>query len=435
MLSERAVSEAGIFLALAIAGIALGNTMLIYLSLVPFFFIVYSLVYGRPGDITVTREEGTLNVWTNENVQVPMTIAAGSGAGIVTVADSLPEHFELVSGNNFHIFWNDGLPGDFSYEVKCTRRGTYHVGPTQIECIHHSWMEQTAFEATSGILKLNVRPGQLAIKKMRELRLLSNMPMPMAAQCKLGMRTNDFMEIKEYSHGDPYRFINWKVTARLSMAHGMKPYVNEYEKEGKRTVFIFIDGGAWMSLGSTIDNVFEYAVQAASGIASFYLERDVRVGVYVYNHGELVLPDTGRKQASRIMHCLTAIQANDSVAAGENGLKRAMKLCRGHLTGVSPLFIVITMVGKDNTRDLIEGVRSMRWYSGKAKASRVIVLHIAGYELEASDDYKRAGAALLDMDILPCLRAVKKTGAFVVPWNPRTKSLSQLMVTGFKRRS
>ena len=54
--------------------------------------------------------------------------------------------------------------------------------------------------------------------------------------------------------------------------------MNEYEKEGKKTVMIFIDAGQRMSLGSTVDNAFEHAIQAASGLTSFYLDRGMRVG-------------------------------------------------------------------------------------------------------------------------------------------------------------
>ncbi len=136
---------------------------------------------------------------------------------------------------------------------------------------------------------------------MRDPRLLSKMPTPMGAQSRLGMKTNDFMDIRPYSHGDPYRSINWKATAKLSGLGQARPLVNEYEKEGKKTVYIFVDAGSWMSLGSSVDNVFEYALQAASGISRFYLERDMKVGVYVY-HGDSPccrIREKGRHSTSR----------------------------------------------------------------------------------------------------------------------------------------
>ncbi len=128
---------------------------------------------------------------------------------------------------------------------------------------------------------------------------------------------------------------------------GRPPLVNEYEKEGKKTVYIFVDAGSWMSLGSSVDNVFEYALQAASGISRFYLERDMKVGVYVYHGDSSVLPDTGKKQAFNITNSLLKAQI-DSTVTEHSTLKKAVLECQGHLAGVNPLFIILTMVNKAN---------------------------------------------------------------------------------------
>jgi uncharacterized protein (DUF58 family) len=294
-------------------------------------------------------------------------------------------------------------------------------------------MEQTRFRREDEASRLIVEPEKLNIKKMRDSRLVSSMPMPMGAISRLGMRTTDFTEIRRYHYGDPYRLINWKATARYSMATDSTPFVNEFEKDGKKTVIIFIDAGTWMGLGSAVDNVFEHAVQAASGIASFYLERGMRVGVYVYNYGEFIFPDLGRKQASHILRSLLEVQVNGDTG-DENGLKKAVKECSGHLVGVNPMFIVITMVGRGNTIDIIQGIKSMRKYSPKARIPPITVLDIAGYSLEASGKYEEVGAAILELDNVRHVRAIKKAGAYVVSWNPKTKSLSHLMMTGFGRR-
>jgi uncharacterized protein (DUF58 family) len=434
MFSRRMAGEAGIFLAFMTAGIAFGNTILIYLSLVPFFFIVMSMAYRGPADIKVIREEKVITAHKNEAVTVSVTINTDNGAGIIAIADSLPEHLGLASGNNFHVYWNDGksLPIRLSYDIKCTKRGIYNVGPAYIECFHHSWMEQAAFRRDEAATRLVIEPEKENIKKMRDLRLLSNLPMPIGAVSKLGMRTTDFTGIRRYQPGDPYRTINWKATARFSMATDSKPYVNEYEKDGRKTVFIFVDAGAWMNLGSAVDNIFEHAVQAASGIASFYLEKDTRVGVYVYNNGAFILPDSGRKQASLILRSLLEVQVNGK---SENGLKKAVKECSGHLVGINPMFIIITMAGRENTPDIINGIKSMRKYSPKARVPPITILHINGYSLEASGECEEAGAALVEIDHMRYLRALKRSGAFVVPWNPRTKSLSHLLMIGFRRGS
>ncbi len=432
MFSRRMAGEAGIFLALMTAGIAFGSGILIYLSLVPFFFIVMSLAYRGPADIRVAREEKLIRAHKDEAVTASVTISTDGGVGIIAIADSLPEHLGLAGGNNFHVYWNDGksLPIRLSYDIRCAKRGIYNVGPAYVECFHHSWMEQTPGRRDEAATRLVIEPEKENIKKLRDLRLLSSLPMPIGAVSKLGMRTTDFTEIRRYQPGDPYRTINWKATARFSMMTGSKPYVNEYEKDGRKTVIVFVDAGPWMNLGSSVDNVFEHAVQAASGIASFYLEKDMRVGVYVYNNGAFILPDSGRKQASLILRSLLEIQVNGKSG---NGLKRAIKECSGHLVGINPMFIIITMAGVENTPDLIGAIKSMRKYSPKARVPPITILHINGYSLEASGECEEAGAAILELDRARCLKALKKAGAFIVPWSPRTKSLSHLLMVGFRR--
>jgi hypothetical protein len=105
------------------------------------------------------------------------------------------------------------------------------------------------------------------------------------------------------------------------------------------------------------------------------------------------------------------------------------------MAGINPQFIVITMVGRENVSDLVEGIRSMHRHSYNAGRRGVMVLHIPGYGLAASDDCETAGAILLETIDLPHVHAVRQAGADVVTWNPRMKSLSQVMITGFRRRT
>jgi uncharacterized protein (DUF58 family) len=444
MLTGRVSEEAGAFLILLVAGIALGNAILVYLSLVPFMFLVFSLAGPGPGSVKVAHVCDGTTAQAGEAVRVSLALDVCGGAGIVTAADALPEHFQLSEGNNFHVYWHDGSnePVQFTYKIKCTRRGVYDLGPAQVECFRNSWTGHTAFDSEESRYRLIVRPEPVSIRKVRDPRLRSSMPMPSGAVCKLGVRTTDFLEIREYSHGDPFSSINWKATARLSAADNVKPYVNEYEKEGKKTVMIFIDAGQRMSIGSTVDNAFEHAVQAASGLASFYLDRGMRVGVYAYNYGEFILPDTGRKQASRITGSLVDIRlagnpaaAADSPEDDDNCLKRAILECSGHLFGSNPLFFVITRLNKENAREVLEGIRLMHRYSFNPRRPQVIVLDILGYGLAATTDYEKAAATLLEIDDRPCARLVKKAGAQVVPFDPKTQNLSQVMMAGFGRRT
>lgn len=70
--------------------------------------------------------------------------------------------------------------------------------------------------------------------------------------------------------GDPYKFINWKATARDP---GGKVMVNEYEREGGlRTTIILLDVGWWMRYGTAEDNPpLEYGVSLILSLSRYYL--------------------------------------------------------------------------------------------------------------------------------------------------------------------
>lgn len=426
--------EAGIAIAFLMIGMVFGNIIMVYVAMVPFLFLLFSMAYPAMGGLKLARKSRIIKSRLNETVTISTTYTMDSGTGIYAVADPLPEHVGLVSGTNFHVFWNKRkAPIQVSYDVSCTKRGIYTIGPAKIECFHHSGMDQPLTKLDADSTRLIVDPERQNIKKLRDPKLLSSMPVPVGAVSKLGMRTTDFTEIRRYQPGDPYRTINWKATARFQMTADAVPYVNEYEKEGKKTIFIFVDAGAWAGSGPEAEHVFDHMAQAATGIASFYLERNMRVGVYVYNHGKLIVPDGGKRQESRIVRDLFEIRASSSQDSN-NGLKMAVKECSGHLFGITPMFIVLTMAGRKNTPDIIEGIKSMRKYSPAAKLPKVTLLHIKGYNLEAKGELQEAGASVLEFDSMRYVRAIKKCGALVVPWDPKTMNLNQLMMSGFGRR-
>jgi hypothetical protein len=93
------------------------------------------------------------------------------------------------------------------------------------------------------------------------------------------------------------------------------------------------------------------------------------------------------------------------------------------------------MVDRQNTQEVIEGIRLMHRYSLNPRGPQVIVLDIPGYGLAATTDYEKAAATLLEINDRPCARLLKKAGAQVVPFNPKMQNISQVMMAGFGRRT
>ena len=427
MFTRRSSEEVGLFLTLLGLGVIFGNILLIYLSLIPLCFILISFLVKSPSTPKIERAEKRISAAVNEKVRVRSKLNVDRGIGLVTIADILPDHFALTEGNNFKVFWKGGerLVKDFEYEVKCTRRGIYQIGNSQSETMHFSSLEQTRLLTDPALVELIVRQPITPFWRARSSKLISRVPIPLAATSRLGMVTTDFREIRSYTRGDPYRFINWKATARLTRSRGGRPFVNEFEKEGKKTVWIFLDSSKAMSIGTEIENPFEYALQAASWLSNLYLSRGCDTGLYLYNGGKIILPESGRRQSLMIERALLEAEISEK----GDGLKEAVDSNRGHLIGANPLFIIITTLSRENLGDIVGGVHSMLSNSSTRRSHQTMLINIAGYDLVATQETERAAASLLSLEGLSLTRAVGPR-VKVIAWNPRVQKFPTLIING-----
>lgn len=439
MFTWRMHRQVILFILLFLAGIATANILFIYLSLTVLFFFVLAMLLDRPAGITVKADGLRMMARDDDLVVFRNSVTAERGIGIVAVSDTLPEHFKLEEGNNFHVYAKGPgkLEETFEYKVRCTRRGSYKIEAGRAEAIHVSGLEQTEILEPAQTVELIVRPRPTALHRMRDPRVTSQLPMPLGARCRIGMTTTDFLEIRSYNQGDPYHSINWTATARLPDSPGKVPLVNDFEKEGRKTVWVFLDAREWMRAGSSVENAFEYAVQAALGVSQFYLSRNCNVGLSFFNNYEPVIPDGGKKQSYKIARRLIDVEiiGQPGTLGKQVTLTEAVESCRGHMAGSNPYFIVITMIEPRNSADLADGIRSMRKFSESGgTAPQVMVLHIQGHDLSVSDECDRASAALVDLRNASVVRAIRRSGAFVVPWNPRSSNLLKVMTLGLKRK-
>ena len=430
MMLPRVSAEFKTFAILLVSGIVLGNVLIVLLSLLPMLFVVLSMMYSSPAGMRVSRPAPKLNAYVNESMAVSSELSVQDGVGIVTVGDSLPSHFRLSEGNNFRVFWKSGAPLQvrMRYSVECTKRGVYAIGNSRIESINFAGIEQNDVVPGLDPVELLVQQRPMDLRKMRDPRLLSRIPMPLGAASKQGSITTDFKELREYRNGDPFRHINWKASVRNADLEISNPLVNEYEREGQQVVWIFLDASEGMSVGTSVENAFEHGIKAANGLAQFYLARNCRVGLKAFNSGRQILPDVGRRQRAMISKLLLGVEMTKL----RGKLKEDVRACRGHLVGSSPLFIVITMVRPENVEELRTGIREMRSSSGPR--SKVLVLHVDGNSLIPTNPAEEAAAMATNLLSLATVRSLAGVGTTVVPWNPRRQSLNELMLKGLRRK-
>lgn len=419
----------------------MGNLILIYSSLIPLFILIFALSVNQPHSITIKRLEKEMAAYVDNDLTLSFNIDISDGLGFITVADTLPQYFKLVDGSNFRVLWK-GLRKKsqlFSYKVKCTRRGVYSLGPIKWETRHPLLLKQSMIGTIEEPLKLIVKHKPFSVRRMRSVRTLSKIPLPLGSSAKMGITTTDFREIRDYLPGDSYRSINWKVTARQLPRREASPLkVNEFEREGKKVVWIFLDKTVEMALGPIVKTPFEYAVQAATGIARFYLERDCRVGLCIYGSKgaeRIIFPEVGGRQYYKVLRGLIGaeVELEDKLFT-VSPLKDAIRKCRGHLVGNKPLTIIVTTITPKNFRLIIEGIKEIEKYITQVRyrSRQIIVVNLIGYHIAARDYFEETAANILELRNQQIIREVRKAGASVITWNPLRQSLAELLLAGLR---
>jgi uncharacterized protein (DUF58 family) len=420
-----------LFALLLLAGIFFANIFLVLLSFIPLLFTVVSLNISPPRGFDISRNQDMAKAKVNDMVRLVTRVDVASGRGLVTINDPIPDRLFLEKGGNFRVFWKGRRPlkEKLDYTLHCTRGGAYEVGESRTEAFHFSGLLQTEFSRGQSGTEIVVKHASDDLRKLRDPRLSIKIPMPASSVSRINSLTTDFKEIREYVKGDAFRNINWKATVRSGGLDKNIILVNDFEREGTRRVWIFLDGGRGMASGSSIRNAFEYGLQAALGLSRFYLARDSEVGLSIYHQGIAILPDGGRRQEKQITSKLLSAE----IGGDDLPLEQEVKRLGGHIAGTSPLFIIISRVRGSGIRELKNGMRQMRRISGNN--SRIVLLNVGGGDEEAITDAEKLAERIAELRVRPVLRSLRSSGAYLITWNPLEQDFRELVISRLGRGS
>ncbi|RLI86234.1 MAG: hypothetical protein DRO98_05680 [Archaeoglobales archaeon] len=307
-------------------GILATSFELVAVSIIPLLFLAI------PHFITVNVERARITggSYIGEEFETEIDLRA-TGFGILKAMHKLPEHFELVEGSNaiatFVLGRNDVK---IRYKAKPMRRGNYKLDRIVLE-LEHPFLAWKTDKELRVELELEVKQRLRRITRVETLRGIARSPMPDVDISKIGVPGTDFREIRDYVAGDPMKFINWKATARRN-----KLMVNQYEVEGKKAVWIFVDANHYMTFGKSVRNYLECAIEIANALTYYFVSRGHKVGLYVVGRGICLYPDVGKRQFKRISEELMRIEA------GEESFDQAFEKCKKLLAIYKPLIILIT---------------------------------------------------------------------------------------------
>ena len=458
-----------------VLGMFLGNLILITLGLAPIIFLSIAVLIGEPTVSSVVRVGKDVKVNVDDKVSDSLQVTIEGGPGIVTISDTLPNSFALEEGNNFKATWK-GLRQktiDLSYLALCAKRGYFDIRQVNYEVRHPLQVNANMLGVLNANRIIVVQPQPLFVRKIKNHKSVSRIPMPMDARFRFGIPTTDFKEIRDYENGDNFRDINWKASAKHLSRTNPRFLVNDYEKEGKKVVWIFLDSAAHMALGTTVNNTLEYAIRAALGFTNFYLERDCKVGFCVYNqeasqwegpfeeHNKtplelelpeidqieseifipdleeqakvlsrqksnirIIYPDTGKRQQYKITREMLHIDIKYS----NESLKEAIHSCRRYIVGTQPLFILVSMIEAARLEGISEGIKELHRYTGRAGGRpNIILFNVQGYNIAAQKTEEKIAAGFLTYQSKPYQEILREMGVTVLNWDPIEESFASAL--------
>jgi len=131
--------------------------------------------------------------------------------------------------------------------------------------------------------------------------------------------SGELRELREHSHGDPFKFIAWKATARRGQL-----MVRDLENEIVTTHMVMLDVGGGMRSGSLGKTPLDWACDSAAALAKSAVANSDRIGLVAFDTRTVVelAPDTGHHHylqlIDRLLDTRTIVDEDlTDVTAGE----------------------------------------------------------------------------------------------------------------------
>jgi uncharacterized protein (DUF58 family) len=296
---------------LVLMALATTNGHLLVLTL-PFVIFLGSGLMFEPESITlkVNRSISKDHVSPGTTVQITLLIKnEGDRLETVVLMDQLPNGLDVVRGESSVITSLDaGQAIEYSYSVRASR-GDYRfdrflISVGDVLGIRH---KEIVIPLENRIL---VHPEAKALSRIpirpRGTKVFSGF-----IPAREGGPGVEFYRVREYHHGDPLRWINWRASAR----YRQNLFINEFEQERCADVNIILDTRRRSEIQSDFgDSLFEHSVGAAAAIAETFLKDGNRVGLLMFGTQlDWTIPGYGKIQKEQIFRNLARAKPGESL--------------------------------------------------------------------------------------------------------------------------
>ena len=421
-------------------GFLLANAVLVCASFIPLFIYLIGIFIASP-EAQLRKTGLPSSARLGEVIKVKITGKTTGGPGAVVICDEIPEPFQLVEGSNYEVISKGFKEKVFSvsYKMRCTKCGNYRLGiGWETRHILGLASTQVSWVPPHETVQLKVFPALPKIRKMKLPMRMTQRIRPREGIAKIGPFSTEFKEIRNYSYGDPFKIINWKASARAAGVGKLYPMVNEYEREGKLSVWLFLDANPAVRIGTSIEDTLEYGVRAAYTISYYFLSKGYSLGAYIYNHrGETFHFDIGKKQFIKIAEGLLNLTTPKGGldVFWDEGFAKAVERNRKCVITRSPAIVVITHATSSNCDDLLNGLRRILIYKRRRRQPDITVINVLPYDIVPKvDNWEQFAAKMLDVASRSFSNRLRNLGLTVLDWDPRKENVETTLLSTIRLR-
>lgn len=407
------------------SGLLLGNPCLLYAAAAFALVIAVDIASIAFASTRIEVSLSKTSIPRGGNFQIAADIELGGGIGMVYVHIPLPKELALKTGNNFQVLcllpWKRRRSCRIC--VAAVRRGEFSIGSPSLKIVSLWSGFSSTPDGSTGAIKISIWPKHHLIKRFKEHRVFGETPLPDSSFAFLGMRSDSLKGLREYRPGDGARQVNWRASAKaFSSGDHHLPLVNEYSIEGKKVVWLFIDSSPASIVGSQEENPFEYYLESALSITSYFISRGYKVGMSVFANEVLVRSDSGKGQIARILREFVRLRP----AIHPEKLVYAVESVRPFLAVDRPLCFILTRpeVDPEGTR---EAIRRLRAIVGPRSTVCVVAVKWTGWHSQQTP-YETFAAKAMDAKIERAFKLVSAAGALPILWDPRAQRFGEILV-------
>jgi len=275
---------------IAIVALALDVVILVVL-------VVDLLLLPRAADFTAHRS--TSRVASLRKPQsVELTVANVSKRTLkLSIRDDVPQEFER-DPEEFTLHLDGHTQAVLTYRFQSTKRGTFDLNKVYIRVRSRFLLWQRFLEIPTETV-IHVYPDLRQLGEYAMLARTNRLSLLGVRRTRRIGQDNEFERLRDYSHDDNYRHIDWRATARRR-----KLTVKDFQANQSQRVIFMVDCGRMMTNESEGINLLDHSLNAMLMLSYVALQRGDSVGMLCFSDQvrSFVPARAGMHQMNQLLH-------------------------------------------------------------------------------------------------------------------------------------